>query len=93
MQCDLTHSVDTRWTVLAELLTPCPVDEFIRKHWERAPLLVQGAPSARFSEYVDLKDMDELLSGEILRQDDVEFLRDGKRIPADGFLRARSRGG
>jgi len=75
-------------TVLADLLAPTPLDVFLKRHWDRAPLLVRGDRpgqldgAARWARLFSEDALDELLSEGGLSAPGLRLHRSGGGVPA-----------
>lgn len=71
---------------LAELLGPLSVDEFLRQHWDRAPLLIRARDAggaSRFSSVLDFDTYDRLIAESGLRGSTFRVARDGQAVSAE----------
>jgi ribosomal protein L16 Arg81 hydroxylase len=71
--------------VLAELLAPVSVEEFIQSYYESRPLLVRNRTQGGFDRFLTLDDADRLLGESHLNSEYVRIVQDGKnRSPQEG---------
>ena len=76
---------------LEELLRPCGVGEFLASSWGRAHLHVRGA-SGRFAHLLPWVQLNAILRQHRLDFPRLRLARDGRSLPATGYLR-HTRGG
>jgi bifunctional lysine-specific demethylase and histidyl-hydroxylase NO66 len=57
---------------------------FAEEHWGRAPLLTQGRAD-RFGELLELRDVDHLVTGTLLRQPAFRLVKDGKPLDPKSY--------
>lgn len=71
---------------LSELLGPMSVDDFMRQHWDQAPLLVRARDAGgagRFSSVLNFDAFDGLIAESGLRGSTFRVARDGQAVNAD----------
>ena len=76
---------------LEELLRPCGVEEFLASSWGRAHLHVRGA-AGRFAHLLPWAQLNAILRQHRLDFPRLRMARDGRSLPAAGYLRY-TRGG
>ena len=59
---------------LDDLLAPVAVSEFLERHWERAPLLVQPGKADRFAAVLGLADVEAMLGSQTFRRADLRIV-------------------
>lgn len=64
--------------ILAELIDPVSLEEFVEIYYERRPLLVQGKNRDCFDRFLTLDDVDRMLGESYLNSDYVRIVQDGK---------------
>jgi bifunctional lysine-specific demethylase and histidyl-hydroxylase NO66 len=65
---------------------------FTEEHWGRSPLLKVGSPD-RFGSLLDLRDVDHLVTGTLLRQPAFRLVKDGKPLDPKSYTQTIRIGG
>jgi hypothetical protein len=72
---------------LARMTEPLTVDDFIREHWEKRPLILRRAEPGYYADLLTLDDVDGILSESSLHESEVQVVSSGHRtrVGPDGI--------
>lgn len=76
----------------AAILAPATLDDFFARHWEQAPLIIQGREPDRYAGLLSMADIDHIVSATGLRHPDFRLAKDGATLPLEQYTRSNSRG-
>jgi|SRR5579872_668020 len=77
--------------VLAWLLQPYTIEDFANTYYEKAPLVVSRSTPGYYRRYFSLAEMERVLYGCELEEDDLRIFKDGVPARAETYLRSSSR--
>ena len=70
---------------LRRILDPIPVDEFLRAHWEKQPLLVKREQRDWFAELLNTSDIDRVVATYGLHHPDIQMVSNAQPLPVERY--------
>jgi ribosomal protein L16 Arg81 hydroxylase len=71
---------------LDDLLAPIAVSDFLARHWERAPLLIQPGRPERFADLLNLTDIEALLGSQTFRRPDLRIVHSERKVARGEYM-------